>query len=152
MFDKITIKPETEYIPYTKSVTITENRAATDESVKLLNEFQEKSLENLIKTVKISNNVIDGVIFLFQVNAASFQRRFVFIFKINGVEHKIEDNYDIDNIMHFSNSRNIDETANKIISKLSEIIAIHLFKSDLNFWEEIILSETGEQLKNHRKF
>jgi len=139
MFDKKIIQQtRTKYVPYEKSVTVTEKRAPTDESVKLLNEFQDKSLENLIKTVKISNNVVDGVLFLFQIQAACFQRKFVFIFKINGVEYKIEDNYDIDNVLHFSNSRNVDNTVNKIISKLSEKIVVHLFQSNLDFWKEAI--------------
>lgn len=44
---KTLIIEKKEYIPYEKTVTV--NRAPTDESVKLLNEFQEKTINNLIE-------------------------------------------------------------------------------------------------------
>ena len=142
MFDKIEISNKSkEYVPYEKTVTVIENRAPTDLSISLLNDFQEKALENLIKTIKVSNNTIDGVVFLFKIDGTRFQRKFVFIFKLNGVEYKIEDNYDIDNTINFSNTLDIDNMANKIVSYISNRIAILLFNSDLEFWKKTLLDK-----------
>jgi hypothetical protein len=47
---------ETQYI--TKEVNITEKRAPTDESVKLLNEMSDKAIKNIIQQVSTSNNTL----------------------------------------------------------------------------------------------
>ena len=41
------------YVPHEMTVTI--NRAPTDQSVALLNEMQDKAVKNLIKTVNIKD-------------------------------------------------------------------------------------------------
>ena len=43
----------TSYVPYEKTVTVTENRASTDESLSLLNEIQEKAKERVHKIERI---------------------------------------------------------------------------------------------------
>lgn len=55
MFDSIRItSPETKYV--TKEVNIKEKKAPTDESIRLLNEFQEKALRNQLCQFKLENN------------------------------------------------------------------------------------------------
>lgn len=48
------------------STTVTEKRAATDESVKLLNEFEEKAQKNIVGKVVLENNLFEGVGILFE--------------------------------------------------------------------------------------
>lgn len=40
-------------------ITVTENRAPTDESIKILNEMQEKALKNIISKLKIDDNIFN---------------------------------------------------------------------------------------------
>lgn len=122
--------------PYDKTVTIHEHRAPTDDSIKLLNEFQDKALQNLIKTVPIKNNIIDGIVFLFESNVASYSRKFIFRFKINGIEYQIEDEYEIGDLIQSTYDNSY--LPSKVINKLSQIIAMHLFKDSTNFWSNIL--------------
>lgn len=125
-------------LPQQIKVTVTENKAPTDESVRLLNSLQEKALANLVKTVKVSNNVIDGVLFIFEAQAETFQRKGILVFKINGVEYKIENTYDLDNTINFSEELSVESFVKKIISELSKEIATHLFIESLDFWREVL--------------
>lgn len=40
---------------------ITEKRAVTDDSIRILNEMREKTLENIMHTVRVQDNILDGV-------------------------------------------------------------------------------------------
>ena len=68
--------------------TITEKRAPTDESIRLLNEMQSKSLDNLISRISITNNIVNAEVLLFRIDGGDFMQ--VFCFKINGQEYKIK--------------------------------------------------------------
>jgi hypothetical protein len=49
-----------EYVPYEKSIVVTENRAPSDDSVRLLNEMQEKAEANIIGRMQLTNNGIEA--------------------------------------------------------------------------------------------
>ena len=128
----------TEYVPYEKTVTITEHKAPTDESIRLLNEFQEKALKNLIRKVEIKDNIIDGVLFVFRYNLDPNMRRLIFRFKLNGQEYEIEDNYEIGREARNIGNLQTQEVVKRMVSKLSTIISVYLFKSQLDFWGDNI--------------
>lgn len=128
----------TEYVPYEKTVAITEHKAPTDESVRLLNEFQEKALKNLIKKVEIKDNIIDGVLFVFRYDLDPNMRRLIFRFKLNGQEYEIEDNYEIGREARNIGNLQTQEVVKRMVSKLSTIISVYLFKSQLDFWGDNI--------------
>lgn len=52
---------KTEHVPYVKKVEVTEKKAPTDESVRLLNEMQEKARENIIHSINIDTNVLKAL-------------------------------------------------------------------------------------------
>jgi hypothetical protein len=59
MFDKY-------FIPQSDGNTtkkVIEKRAPTDESIRLLKEFEEKSLNKIIDTIHVENNIISGTAF-----------------------------------------------------------------------------------------
>lgn len=74
--------------------TIKEVKAPTDESVRLLNEFQEKALDNLISKVEVKDNMIEGTVMAFEMarTAMAIQHDVIIIckFKINGQEFVVE--------------------------------------------------------------
>lgn len=74
--------------------TIKEIKAPTDESIRLLNEFQEKALDNIITKVEVKDNFVTGVVMAFDVarSASSIQHEIMIIckFKINGQEFVVE--------------------------------------------------------------
>lgn len=64
MFDNYYMQDRTtEYV--TKNVNVTEKKAPTDESVRLLNEMTDKALKNIINKFSTSNNIL-------QVTGATF--------------------------------------------------------------------------------
>ena len=67
MFDKTYITPQSKPTHKTVSVTQTvhEHRAPTDESVKLLNEMQDKAIGNIIDTIVVQNNILNFVAVVF---------------------------------------------------------------------------------------
>lgn len=56
----------TEYVPYTKDVNITEKKAPTDESIRLLNEMQDVAKKNIIKAIRVKENYLDAVVIIYQ--------------------------------------------------------------------------------------
>lgn len=62
-----------------------EFKAPTDESIRLLNEFQDKASTNIIEKVIVNNNLVDGVAILFgdrMMGTRTLKVRFI----INGQE------------------------------------------------------------------
>lgn len=79
-----------EYIPYEKSVSVNEHKAATDESIKLLNEFQEKAKENLCYSVRINQTFIDAVAFWFREDHLDGGFEVYYKFGLNDTEFKVK--------------------------------------------------------------
>lgn len=56
MFDKNYFSAKKEYIPYVKEVNVNENRAPTDESIRIYDEIKEKAFKSIIDTIEINDN------------------------------------------------------------------------------------------------
>jgi len=81
----------TNHIHPTKTEFVTrevnEHRAPTDESVRLLNEMQQKAAENLIRTAHIENTVLrDAIVMATQDVFGDYE--IAFRFTVNGAEIK----------------------------------------------------------------
>jgi hypothetical protein len=119
VFDKITVENPTEYIETEKTVTI--NRASTDKSVELLNEFQDKAAKNIIERIVVEDNKFDYVI-VTGVCSETLQKYYQFKFTLNGEVYYGKDffnNYD---------SYHINDFLKEIKKKLVEAIYSALFK------------------------
>ena len=74
-----------EYVPYEKSVVVTEIKSTTDESIRLAIEMEEKIMKSILKKISISNNVIN-------FSAIKIENRFMdkqvyhILFRLNGKE------------------------------------------------------------------
>ena len=93
MFNTINNR-RTEYVPFEKEVNVTINRAATDESVRLLNEFQEKARNNIIQTIIIDSNIAKCVCIYYQDNDVFYRLNYQLKFILNGKEHIVSDSID----------------------------------------------------------
>lgn len=93
--------------------TIKEIKAPTDESIKLLNEFQEKALDNLISKIEVKNNIVEGTVCAFEMarTTAALQHEVMIIckFKINGHEYVVEKGINRDELWKDNADRNIME-------------------------------------------
>lgn len=84
----------TESVPYEKSVTINEHKAPTDESVKLLNEFESRARKNIIHKVKIDENYLKAIAVYYKDDMVEFRVHFYVKFSLNGTEVVVEDYLD----------------------------------------------------------
>lgn len=82
MFNTI-INKKTEYVPFEK--TVTEVKAPTDDSIKLLNEFKQKALEDTMLLIEVKNTQFSFV-GRYGVNASTLEPFGVIKFSFNGKE------------------------------------------------------------------
>jgi hypothetical protein len=115
MFNKTVIHQQNDrLVPYEK--TVTEHKAPTDDSIRLLNEFQEEARKNLIRQIPLKNNIIKGDISVFDCKIDNVKLISI-RFAVNGEEIIIEDKITDDINM------NPDAAAEKIINMISKTIA-----------------------------
>ncbi len=116
MFNKTIInRSNTEYIPYEKSVNVTEVKAPTDKSVELLNDMQEEARKNIIKSVTIENNIFN-VTFDMYASYLDHSKIVVYKYILNGKEYTGEIKV---NVMH---------NENKMYNMLCKQIQDNLFR------------------------
>lgn len=121
MFNKTIVNhPRDNYIPYDK--TIIEKKAPTDESIRLLNEFQKESSLNIIRHVSVKDNSFNIEI-LRTSHLHSLSQLVSYKFSING--SITEGSFDInrEEAMNF-------DLANKIFESIRDKI-VHAFTEKL---------------------
>ena len=121
------IKFNTEYVPYEKSVTINEYKAPTDESLKLLKEYEDKAKLNLINKIEAKDNILGSPIFYFQ-NDISSDLMFVGKFKLNGKEIKFNGNIDRFELEQSKFGFGSNATKKFLAEKISEVITLEILK------------------------
>jgi hypothetical protein len=113
MFNRITISPRPQTVhQYTH---ISEQRAPTDESVKLLKEFQEKAEAKVVASVAVESNTFNCVVHTW-VEPMSDRTIARAIFDMNG--HKMNVQEDI--------SRMENSDKEKLILKLRDSVAVKI--------------------------
>lgn len=137
---------ETEYVPYCKEVNVTEKRAPTDESVRLLNEFQEKAKTNIIENIIINENIMKGAVLVY---CESFSSPGIIIhgkFDLNGKTYIFKDeinmfqlSMDLNKFQSYVKSREyIQKVAELLISKFSDTIAKELLMQSPDFMKNFL--------------
>jgi hypothetical protein len=116
-------------VPYEK--TVHEHRAVTDASVKLLNEFQEKAIENILHAFKLKDNIIEADGFFIQASHVDYNIEFHCKFKLNSNEYYVKEKIDCfdfrqDIRKYFSDMEYKSAAINLIYKKVSEVIAKEL--------------------------
>ena len=78
MFDTYRLESSPSY----SSVYVTEKRAPTDESVRLLKEMEHAAAEKLLESVRVENCGIDAVMHRYE-DYLTQQTKFLIIYKLN---------------------------------------------------------------------
>ncbi len=125
-------------VPYEK--TVHEHRAPTDESVKLLNEFQDKAIDNILKQFRINDNIIEAEGFF--IGYSVIHKIILHCrFKVNGKEFHLKEEIDCwefrnDLSKYFNDESDYQNKVLLLIYKhLSELIAKEIMmtsKEELN--------------------
>lgn len=123
MFDNYHLSAVTQRV--TENVNVREYKAPTDESVKLLNEFTEKALENLVKSFSTSNNTLQTTWAFYDDNLRQ-ERKFLCKFVLNNTTHRLT----VDLPSHkFSRPEDmVKELYTEICNKLAQEIMLPLFE------------------------
>jgi len=104
-------------------VSVTENRAPTDQSVKLLREMEAAARAEVLKTVRVSNTHIEAVLHHRQdpLNCAT---QYAITYKVNGLRQQV------DHTQHMERGGGredaLESLAGALVKALSENIARHM--------------------------
>lgn len=118
----------TEYVPYTKEVTIHEHKAPTDKSIALLNEMQEKAKANIIKTIKIDENFLKAIALFYYESHVEYRINFFIRFNLNGKDYEIKNYIDGFKWKEATYGNYINLIYNLLHEKFSQAISDELFK------------------------
>lgn len=139
------MRREVDYIPYEKSVSVNEHKAATDESIKLLNEFQEKAKENLCYSVRINQTFLNAVAFFFREDHMDGGFEVYYKFGLNGSEFKVKSFVSDDEWYEEQSRHPIGEPAMNISVKL-------VYERMANEIAKELLRQTLPELNKHMKY
>jgi len=103
--------------------TIKEVKAPTDESIRLLNEMQQKLIDNIVAKIEVNDNVMKGECYLIDTASMGYRHRFMFVmkFSINQQEFVVEKQIHDDDIT-WQDNQNIREISAKVKSYTNAIM------------------------------
>ena len=78
---------------YPQTVNVTEKRAPTDDSVRLLREMEEKATAQIVESYRIETNVLNGVVVIFLMDPADFDRKAWIRFNLNGKDYSFKETF-----------------------------------------------------------
>lgn len=92
LFDTINYIDDSITIRNPEIINVHEHKAPTDESIKLLAEIHQKTIDNILFKIPVDNNLITGEVFLMEgaYSSAYDYHLIVIKFKINGKEFVVE--------------------------------------------------------------
>lgn len=121
-----------EYIPYEKSVKITEHKAPTDESLKLLREMKEEVKSEIIHSIVLKDNILNAVGIFFQngfvFGGNSLSVRCMIKYVLNGKEMRFEKEFSLSNLSDNRHPKSY-VFMKAFISALSEHLSVQIMKS-----------------------
>lgn len=129
MFDKFIMPQVREEHHHSGIFTVNHHHAPTDESVKLLNEFQQKATENLISKFEIKGNILNAcsIFVMHEINGSRILRG---KFKLNDKEYQFEETFDYFDFFKLTQQ----ELGEKLVRNISEAIALELIKQSNKDW------------------
>ncbi|MDV3537915.1 hypothetical protein CMU94_02110 [Elizabethkingia anophelis] len=104
-------------------VTVNEYKAPTDESIRILNEFEKKAKENIVNKLNVKISTVDTVHIGFSNDPSLYGINHFVKFNLNSEEHKLKyhvDYEEYDNKLLFGIPKNVAEL---LIEHMSKAIA-----------------------------
>jgi len=114
----------------TKNVNITEKRAPTDESLKLLEEMREKSLKSIVGSVSTTNNTLSAACIAFE-NPVNYETVYIVKFVLNGKEYQVKTK--LDNLLE-DKKEHLDKVYKNLCEQLAQEIMQPVFKEMNDLW------------------
>lgn len=121
MFDRTIVHQAPDHIR--AEITVTEKRAPTDDSVRLLREMEAKAKAEVIKAVAINDNLFNGVIHT-MFDALSYRATVRLVYSMNG--KKLTTDY------HIDDSRSLDDSIAGLIDAVARDIAVEILRKPIS--------------------
>ena len=121
MFDRTIVHQATGQIR--AEINVTEKRAPTDESVRLLREMEAKAKAEVIKATAVNDNHFTGVIHT-MFDALSYRTTVRLVYSMNG--KKLTTDY------HIDDSRSLDDSIAGLIDAVARDIAIEILRKPIS--------------------
>lgn len=118
------------HIRFPDTIKVEENKAPTDESIRLLNEMQQKAIDNLIAKVDVIDNIVQGTIYAINKMATAMAFNTILIickFKINSHEFVIEKS--IDESEFYKNGKELTQIQIQLGDYLKSVMLWYALKS-----------------------
>lgn len=108
----------------TKRVEVTEKRAPTDESVRLLREMEAEAQKRIVATTRVADMGIECVVHQME-DCLNYQTNFLIVYSLNGNKHRVNFDYE-----HRSESRfeRMDNVVNGLADALAKSMAANLLQ------------------------
>ena len=140
------MKTRTEYVPYEKTVTVTEHRAPTDVSIQLWDEMRQKAIDSIVKQLPVEFSEVKGTILVMQMPSMAdeniFGRKFAGKFVLNGQDHRFEGELDArdfaDPVDVFGRRKDAETILKSFHAKLSEAIAAYMMRENQQFLKALL--------------
>lgn len=130
-------------VPQYYKVEVNENRAPTDDSIRLLNEMQEKVIRNVLSTIKVDDNDLNFVALYMRDNTIMCGIDIFVKFSLNGkeyiVENYFEQNYFNDDLKLYQS--HFDIFIKNLYQKVTHIITENLIRKNYDKLSEIFLTK-----------
>lgn len=110
---------------HTHTTTIVEKRAPTDESIRLADEMREKTLERILDSIPVKDNVFEGHLVQVAMDPVDWQYTLHALFKLNG--RKYHTTTKIDEMLSITEP-DLAKRRAIIAEHLAQVIAVELMK------------------------
>lgn len=107
-------------------IDVTEKRAPTDESVKLLKDFEEKAMSNIISSGRVEDNILNFKWYIYP-DRVSWDDICKCVFTVNGKEYDFQ--FVLPRERFTTSSEIVSRIREKMLEKLTGIFMIDLFKT-----------------------
>lgn len=125
VFDSYRFRAVTERV--TKNVNVTEHRAPTDESVKLLREMEAEAQSRIVKSTRVADMGFECVIHSMR-DSINSQIRFAVIYSLNGKKHRVDhDVEDMGSRVELTR-KTVDSLIDAVAKDMAEKLLIGAFK------------------------
>lgn len=116
------------------TIIVKENRAPTDESIKLLDEMQQKAFEKVMFCVKVDNNQLHDIVWYIYPDKYSYDYMAGFKFMLNGREisgkFKLPSKFDY-------RSEVPGKIYNEVLKEISKQVCYKLFEESVEILKEV---------------
>jgi len=104
-------------------ITVHQHRAPTDESVRLLKEFQDKAVNELYNAVTLDTNTFKAK-WVYHWNPMSFGQKATCLFDLNGERHRLE--IDLPDYCN-TDKEHVQQIMEAVQKEVARILSIELF-------------------------